>query len=170
MKTTNKIIDIKKLLPQNFGKHVEKNGKLFMELAISHLKGYEPINIGIVRRYGKIFQSGRIIRVESFNPFWVILNVKSPSGMVDLLYYTANLSDEKQTILNIKQKRHHEQQQEQRKIEVVEEKIEAAQKKKEQEKLEEERLEKEKEYKVRAKWANSQKLQEKMLAKLHNAI
>lgn len=89
--------NIKRLLPENFGKHIRRNGRLWMKFAVKELKlkGWKVIPIGPIKFYWNnwIRETGKVIEFEKGSPIWIILNIKSPEGvMYDLYYYSNNVN------------------------------------------------------------------------------
>ena len=104
-KTTD-IVDIEELLPASFGKHLKKNGHLFFQAAMIYLQDYKPIDIGVVKRYDRIIQTGKIVKIgEKTSPFYAIFNVRFENKIVDLLYCNGNVPCGIETIITLTEKR-----------------------------------------------------------------
>ena len=104
--SVSEIVDVKKLLPESFGKYIKGNGQLFLTRAMEYLKDYKPINIGVVTRYKRLLQTGRIVQLGNKNsPFYAIFNVRHENKMVDLIYYNGNIPCGIEEIITVTEKR-----------------------------------------------------------------
>ena len=82
-------------LPKNFGRHIKKNGQLFLERLIE-FQGWKKIRIGVLKRNGRIITAGTPTRLNicriTRGEVWIILNIKTKKGnMVDLIHSTQDL-------------------------------------------------------------------------------